>query len=163
RCPHQNSGGECFPSRRTRPIITARRRESGVYRVAPWSRFNVKICLCVLWALVLAGAALAPDDRPVVFPKFRVQEIDTGLGAGYAVVIVDLNNDGKTDIAVVDQRRVLWYENPTWRRRVILEGQTKPDNVCIAAHDIDGDGRLDLVLGADWKPFNTKDGGTLQW
>src|SRR5262249_3823267 len=40
---------------------------------------------------------------------------------------------------------------------------TKPDNVCIAAHDIDGDGQLDFALGADWKPSNTKDGGTVQW
>src|SRR5262249_21952870 len=39
----------------------------------------------------------------------------------------------------------------------------KPDNVCIAAYDIDGDGQTDLALGADWKPFNTKDGGTIQW
>jgi hypothetical protein len=58
---------------------------------------------------------------------------------------------------------VVWYENPTWKRRTIIEGQTKPDNVSIAAYDIDGDGLLDLALAADWKPFNTKEGGTLQW
>jgi hypothetical protein len=58
---------------------------------------------------------------------------------------------------------VVWYENPTWKRRTIIEGQTKPDNVCIAAYDIDGDGQLDLALGAEWKPSNTKDGGTIQW
>jgi hypothetical protein len=92
-----------------------------------------------------------------------MREIEKGFGVGYAVLLVDLNGDGKTDIVAVDQRRVVWYENPTWQRRTILEGQTKPDNVCIAAHDIDGDGRLDLALGADWGRMNTKDGGTLQW
>ena len=47
--------------------------------------------------------------------------------------------------------------------RTIIKGLTKPDNVCIDAYDIDGDGQIDFALGADWKPFNTKAGGTLQW
>ena len=64
---------------------------------------------------------------------------------------------------VVDTKRVVWFENPSWKLRTITQGRTKPDNVCIAAHDIDGDGQLDFALGADWKPFNTKSGGTLQW
>jgi hypothetical protein len=103
------------------------------------------------------------ESADATFPTFEMREIDKSLGVGYAVLLVDLNGDRKTDIVVVDQRRVVWFENPTWKRRIILEGQTKPDNVCIAAYDIDGDGQLDLALGADWKPFNTKEGGTLQW
>src|SRR5262249_13305949 len=82
---------------------------------------------------------------------------------GYAVLLVDVNGDGKPDIVVVDQTRVVWYENPTWKRRTIIQGQTMRDNVCIAAYDIDGDGKVDFALGADWKPFNTQSGGTLQW
>jgi hypothetical protein len=64
---------------------------------------------------------------------------------------------------VVDKERVVWYENPTWKMRTILQGKTKPDNVCICSLDIDGDGKLDFVLGAGWKPFDTKTPGTLQW
>src|SRR5260370_12710819 len=108
----------------------------------------------------------AYSDEPkaaVAFPHFRMEQIATDLKVGYAVLLVDLNGDGKKDIVVADTTRVVWYENPTWKRRTIIEGQTKPDNVCIAAYDIDGDGQLDLALGADWKPFNTKEGGTLQW
>jgi hypothetical protein len=96
-------------------------------------------------------------------PGFRVQEIEKSLGVGYAVLLVDVNNDGKKDIVIVDQTRVVWYENPSWQRRIIIEGQTKPDNVCIAAADIDGDGQLDFALGAAWDPSNTQSGGTLQW
>jgi hypothetical protein len=115
---------------------------------------------CLTW-----GFAGGKDDAKdnVAFPRFRMQEIETGLKVGYAVLLVDINGDGKKDIVVVDTNRVVWYENPTWKRRTIIEGQTKPDNVCIAAYDIDGDGWLDLALGADWKPFNTKEGGTIQW
>jgi len=97
------------------------------------------------------------------FPKFKAQEIATDLTVGYAVVTADINEDGKPDIVVVDSKRVVWYENPTWKVHTIIAGKTKPDNVCILAHDIDGDGHLDLVLGADWNPSNTKTGGTLQW
>ena len=80
-----------------------------------------------------------------------------------AVLALPGCRDEAKDIVVVDTRPVVWYENPTWKRRVIIEDQTLPDNVCVAAHDVDGDGQLDLILGADWKPFNTKSGGTLQW
>ena len=66
-------------------------------------------------------------------------------------------------IVVVDQHKVVWYENPRWKKRVILDGKTKPDNVCIAAVDIDGDKLPELVVGAGWKPFDTKTPGTLQW
>ena len=114
--------------------------------------------------LVRASVGVAADPaNTVIFPHFRMQEIATDLKIGYAVLLVDLNGDGKRDIVVVDKERVVWYENPTWKRRTIIEGQTKPDNVCIAAYDIDGDGQLDLALGAAWDPSNTKAGGTLQW
>jgi hypothetical protein len=122
-------------------------------------------------SLLTAGALLcwrpsAAAEKAIAggpLPAFQVQEIEKGLGVGYAVLLVDVNDDGKKDIVVVDQKRVVWYENPTWKRRSIIEGMTKPDNVCISAYDIDGDGQLDFALGADWKPFNTKSGGTLQW
>jgi hypothetical protein len=114
-----------------------------------------------LLLLALLPAELVADEA--AFPKFKVQEIATDLTVGYAVITADINGDKKPDIVVVDSKRVVWYENPTWKVRTIIGGKTKPDNVCVAAHDIDGDGQIDLVLGADWKPSNTKSGGTLQW
>jgi hypothetical protein len=100
---------------------------------------------------------------PEGFPKFEVEEIDTGLKIGYAVIVVDIDGDKKPDIVVVDQLQIVWYQNPTWKKRVILDGKTKPDNVCITAMDIDGDGLPEFVVGAGWKPSDTKTPGTLQW
>jgi hypothetical protein len=115
-----------------------------------------------LLALFVAAASSFADEPS--FPKFKMQEIATDLTVGYAVITADVNEDGKPDIVVVDSERVVWYENPTWKPHIIISrGKTKKDNVCIAAADIDGDGHIDFVLGADWKPFNTKEGGTLQW
>lgn len=94
---------------------------------------------------------------------FKDQELPTRLTVGYAVRLVDMNADKRLDIAIVDSDRILWLENPNWTEHVILQGQTKRDNVCFAPHDLDGDGHLDLAIGADWRPADTKTGGTIQW
>jgi hypothetical protein len=100
---------------------------------------------------------------PAAELSFRAQEIAADLEVGYAVTLVDMNADQKLDIVVVDTKRVVWYENPSWKVHTIIQDQTKKDNVCIAAYDIDGDGSSELALGADWRPFDSQTGGTIQW
>jgi FG-GAP-like repeat len=122
----------------------------------------------VRYLLTLAVAAAACPSFAADFPKFKMQEIDTGLKIGYAVLVADINGDGKPDIVVVDQHKVVWYENPgkpgmEWKKRVILDGKTRPDNVCAAAVDIDGDGLPEIVLGSAWKPFDTTNAAQLSW
>ncbi len=113
-------------------------------------------------ALLTAGLTPAADPTPG-FPKFEMQEIAKDLTIGYAVLTADINGDKKPDIVIVDKERVVWYENPTWKMRTITQGKTKPDNVCMAILDIDGDGKLDVVIGAGWKPSDTATPGTMQW
>ena len=123
-------------------------------------RITLSAGLLGLAALPAAAAIAAPTP----FPAFRAQEIDKSLKVGYAVRLADINSDGKKDIVVCDANRVIWFDNAgNWKLHTITEGKVKPDNVCIDLYDLDGDKKLDLVLGADWQFNNTKSGGTLQW
>lgn len=117
----------------------------------------VRLAACAVLVLALAAHGSAGELQ------FRMQEIDTSLKVGYAVQLIDMNGDQKLDIVVVDSERLVWYENPSWKSHTFLQGKTKADNVCFAPHDIDGDGRLDFALGADWRPADTVNSGTLQW
>jgi hypothetical protein len=95
--------------------------------------------------------------------RFRVQEISNRLTIGYATRLVDVNDDGKLDIVVVDTQRVVWFENPAWKLHTLIDEQTKKDNVSLASADIDGDGKVDFALAADWRPSDTRTSGTIQW
>jgi hypothetical protein len=119
------------------------------------------------WLAALAAIAASPAFA-ADFPKFKTQEIDTGLKIGYAVITADIDGDKKPDVVVVDQHKVVWYKNPgkrdgEWKKYTILDGKTRPDNVCVAAIDIDGDKLPELVLGAAWKPSDTANAAQLVW
>ena len=94
-------------------------------------------------------------------PKFEAQVIDPNIGnVCYAVTTADVNGDGKLDIVAVSENRVQWYEAPSWTKHIILEDQLEPEHVCIAATDVDQDGKIDFAIGAGWIKANS---GTIQW
>jgi hypothetical protein len=113
----------------------------------------------LILALVLAAASACRAD----FPRFAAREIDPHVGevCCYAVTAADVDGDKKTDIVAVTESRVVWYHNPDWKLRVIIDNQTERDNVCIAPFDIDGDGYVDFALGSGW--LNNRNLGTLYW
>src|SRR5688572_17190046 len=110
----------------------AQRPRCSAERLVMFHRLSVQIPSFVMLATCLTvqiGAAELP---------LRDQELPTRLEVGYAVRLVDMNDDRRLDIAIVDSKRILWLENPNWREHVMFsDPKAKFDNVCFAPLDID--------------------------
>lgn len=61
----------------------------------------------VLWLTVAAFPLTAAI-------QFRSQEIQNKFGVVYAVLIEDVNADGKPDVVAINPTQVVWFQNPTW-------------------------------------------------
>ncbi|WP_026261809.1 FG-GAP repeat domain-containing protein [Spirosoma panaciterrae] len=107
------------------------------------------------------------SSTPSGMPNFKVQVVDNQISIGYGLAIGDVDGDGQPDILLADQKEFVWYKNPgarmagdttaRWKRYVMAANLTPQDNVCIAARDLDGDGRVEVAVGAGWNPAETDD------
>ncbi len=111
-------------------------------------------------ALTLSATAPGAGAAP---PEFRRQVIDDAISIGYGLAIGDVDGDAKPDVLLADQHQIAWYRNGDWERFVMAEhlnprvGVRFLDNVCIAARDLDGDGKVEVAAGANWNPGETTD------
>jgi len=87
--------------------------------------------------------------------QFQEQVIDSDISIGYGIALGDVDGDGKPDILLADKKQFVWYRNGDWKRFVMIENLTEYDNVCIAARDINGDGKVEVAVGAQWNPSET--------
>ena len=90
-------------------------------------------------------------------PVFQSQLVDGNVAIGYGLAIGDVDGDSKPDILLADKKQFVWYRNGDWKRFVMVDNLTESDNVCIAARDINGDGRVEVAVGAQWNPSETSD------
>lgn len=90
-------------------------------------------------------------------PRFEPQVIDDNVQIGYGLAVGDVDGDGKDDILLADKKQFVWYRNGDWKRFVMIDNLTAADNVCIAARDINNDGKVEVAVGAQWNPGETSD------
>jgi hypothetical protein len=98
---------------------------------------------------------LACGSLFAVTPTFETVEIDKSVEIGYGLAIGDVDGDSKADIILADKKVFRWYRNPDWKAFTLAENLTARDNVCIAARDIDGDGKVEIAVGGQWNPRET--------
>ncbi len=123
---------------------------------------NHKICsLALMLATISSSPTVQAADEPAAtlppVPKFEAQTIDAKISIGYGLAIGDVDGDGKPDILLADKKQIVWYRNGDWKKFVMAEDLTPQDNVCIAARDIDGSGKVSVAVGAGWNPSETTD------
>lgn len=112
----------------------------------------------LLLLLLPTSVALTADPQ---VPAFTAIDVDTTVQIGYGIAVADVDGDRKPDIVLADKHLIVWYENPSWTKHVIAEKLTTHDHVCVAAQDIDGDGKCEIAVGAGWNPSDTVGGGAV--
>ncbi|GAB3035393.1 FG-GAP repeat domain-containing protein [Spirosoma pulveris] len=120
--------------------------------------------LCLLTASPLLAQVDTPSANAL---KFSIEVVDNQISIGYGLAIGDVDGDRLPDILLADQKEFVWYKNPgrpaqgtkadVWKRYIMAANLTPQDNVCIAARDLDGDGRVEVAVGAGWNPAETSD------
>jgi len=99
---------------------------------------------------------IPPDPAGGNWPIMKITT--SSNGEQKAIGIGDINRDGNLDIAVAtgaDQLEVDWWSNPgdgtnTWVRRAI--GNTNATAKMIEVADVNGDGRLDVIVTEEARP-----------
>lgn len=119
---------------------------------------NALAFLLTGWVFTTASAQKPSPPTP----RFEAQVIDNQISIGYGLATGDVDGDRRTDILLADKKDIVWYQNPVnpgdpWKRFVMAQNLTPQDNVCIAARDLDGDGRVEVAVGAGWDPGETND------
>lgn len=110
---------------------------------------------------MLSGLLLAGLTSRAALPKWEAQVIDDQVAIGYGISISDVDGDDRPDVLLADKQRFVWYGNPDWKSHNMTGHLTERDHVCLAARDINGDRKAEVVVGAQWNPGDTVGSGSI--
>jgi hypothetical protein len=108
----------------------------------PWAVWGRRLACGVL--LLLASSRVSPGtefDRIVIDDKFP---------GGYQVEVADVNGDGRPDVIGIGGGTCAWFENPTWKKRVVTTPKQTPGIISSATADLDGDGKAEIAIGYEF-------------
>ena len=73
------------------------------------------------------------------------------MPGGYQVEVADVNGDKKPDIIALGGSTCAWYENPTWKKRIVTTGKQTPGIISTATADLDGDGKAEIAIAYEFE------------
>ena len=65
--------------------------------------------------------------------------------------VADVNGDKKPDVIAVGGSTCAWYENPTWKKRVVTGAKETPGIISSATADLDGDGKAEIAIAYEFE------------
>ena len=83
------------------------------------------------------------------------------MPSGSQALVVDIDGDGRNDIAAFSSSKLVWYKNPTWEEFNISSATERFINM--APYDVDGDGDVDLAMASEFSLGDSNNGGLVHW
>lgn len=130
-----------FPMRPRSDILTTR-SEAAMRRRTLLPIFCALLSTGWLTEAPRASAGPAELERTV---------IDSNFPGAYQVEIADVNGDQKPDVVALGGGTCAWYENPTWKKRIISGPAQTPGIISSATADITGDGRAEIAIAYEFE------------
>lgn len=109
--------------------------------------------LLVLSAFVFLTAGLG-TQTPKVFAEpvgFDRTVIDADFPGAYQVEVADVDGDKKSDVIAVGGGTCAWYQNPTWKKRIVTGPKQTPGIISSATADITGDGKAEIAIAYEFE------------
>jgi hypothetical protein len=86
--------------------------------------------------------------------------IDSNFPGAYQVEVADVNGDKRPDIVAVGGSTCAWYQNPTWKKRIVSGPKDTPGIISSATADLDNDGKAEIAIAYEFG-MNTPSKGKL--
>ncbi len=93
--------------------------------------------------------------------EFERVVIDADFPGAYQVEVADVNGDKRPDVIAVGGSTCAWYENPSWKKRVVTGAKQTPGIISSATADFDGDGKAEIAIAFEFAMNEPKKGQLL--
>jgi hypothetical protein len=103
---------------------------------------TVRVSLGVLLSSCCLASTVFGQERTVIDEKFP---------GAYQVEVADVNGDKRPDVIAVGGSTCAWYENPTWKKRIVTTGKQTPGIISSATADLDSDGKAEIAIAYEFE------------